>query len=47
MIEFYRRLKAGKGKATALRAAALAVRAEAGFSHPYYWGAFILTGNPK
>ena len=47
MVDFYTRLKNSEGKAAALRGAALAVKGQAGFSHPYYWGTFILAGNPE
>lgn len=49
MVEFYRRLlkPAGKAvsKAEALRQAQLAVRSMPQYRHPYYWGAFMLSGN--
>ncbi len=43
MAGFYRRLRAGESPATALRKAALEVRAK--FPHPFYWAPFIVTGN--
>ena len=46
MVNFYTALKAGKGKAAALREAALNLKKQ-GYSHPYYWGPFILAGNPN
>jgi CHAT domain-containing protein len=44
MVEFYRRLRTGAGRADALRAAQLQVRE----SHPdvFFWGAFICLGDP-
>ena len=45
MTAFYRHLRQGLGKAAALRAAQAEVRAE--HPDPYYWAAFILTGDPK
>jgi len=45
MIAFYRNLRKGMGNAAALRAAQAETRAE--HSDPYYWAAFVLTGDPK
>ena len=44
MVEFYRRLRSGVGRAEALRQAQLRVREE----HPevFWWGAFICLGDP-
>ncbi|MFO0577280.1 MAG: CHAT domain-containing protein [Polyangia bacterium] len=44
IIAFYRRLKAGTGRAQALHDAAVEIRTR--HRHPYYWASFILTGNP-
>jgi len=44
MVDFYTRL-AGQDKAGALRQAQQAVRAR--HPHPYYWAAFMLTGNAR
>jgi CHAT domain-containing protein len=44
MERFYTHLQAGMGKAEALRQAQLEVRAE--YPNPYYWAAFILSGDP-
>ena len=43
---FYRRMHEGTAPAAALRAAQLEVLRGSGLSHPYYWAAFTLTGNP-
>ncbi len=43
MERFYTHLRAGMGKAEALRQAQIDVRAE--YPHPYYWAAFVLTGD--
>jgi CHAT domain-containing protein len=43
MERFYEHLRAGMGKAQALQAAQNEVRAQ--YPHPYYWAAFILTGD--
>ncbi|MBL8552421.1 MAG: CHAT domain-containing protein, partial [Hyphomonadaceae bacterium] len=42
MADFYRRLRAGGTPAAVLRESALAMRAQAPYSHPYYWAPFIL-----
>lgn len=44
MLAFYRNLKAGAGKAAALRAAQNEIRAR--YPNPYYWAAFTLIGDP-
>lgn len=44
MTEFHTQLKQGKPKAEALREAQACTRAR--FPHPYYWAAFVLTGDP-
>jgi CHAT domain-containing protein len=45
MQEFYRHLKAGQAKAEALRQAQLATLAK--YPHPYFWGAYQLTGEGR
>ncbi|MGB7440687.1 MAG: CHAT domain-containing protein [Coleofasciculaceae cyanobacterium] len=46
MERFYIHLKAGMGKAEALRQAQIEVRqANSRYRHSYYWAAFILTGD--
>jgi CHAT domain-containing protein len=51
MGRFYRGLMAGEGKAGALRAAMLEQiakrRKQHGAAHPYFWGAFVLAGDPN
>lgn len=44
MCHFYRALQSGMTVAAAMRTAQLAVRDE--LAHPYYWAAFVVTGNP-
>jgi CHAT domain-containing protein len=44
MEQFYKHLREGMGKAQALQAAQRELRAE--YPHPYYWAAFVLTGDP-
>jgi CHAT domain-containing protein len=44
MGAFYRHLRAGASKAEALRRAQVETRAQ--YPHPYYWAAFVLTGDP-
>ena len=45
MVEFYRQLKSGKDKATALQQAQIKIMQEDEYSHPYYWAPFILVGD--
>jgi len=44
MVEFYRRLLKGQGRADALREAQLAMKAK--WHNPIFWGAFICQGDP-
>jgi CHAT domain-containing protein len=44
MVEFHRRLARGRPKADALREAALAVKADPRYAHPFYWAGFIVLG---
>jgi hypothetical protein len=44
MVNFYRRLLAGEGRAEALRSAKLELRSK--YPDPYCWGAFICQGDP-
>lgn len=50
MVGFYKRLKTGIPKLSALREASLSVmqtlKEKTGSTHPFYWGAFILVGDP-
>lgn len=43
MVDFYRRLMAGEGRAEALRQAQLAMKAK--YPDPFCWGAFICQGD--
>lgn len=45
MERFYIHLRAGKGKADALRQAQLDLRADETYGHPYYWAGFTLVGD--
>jgi CHAT domain-containing protein len=45
MVEFHREWLAGLDKAEALRRAALAVRSEERYRHPFYWAGFVLVGD--
>ena len=51
MVDFYRRLQAGEGKARALQNAQLAMMKERkekyGAAHPFFWGAFVCVGDPE
>jgi CHAT domain-containing protein len=44
MVSFFKHLKEGMSKAEALQAAQREMRAN--YPHPYYWAAFVLTGEP-
>jgi len=44
MIGFYKRLKAGEGRAEAFRHAQLEMLSDKTRSHPYYWASFIQSG---
>jgi CHAT domain-containing protein len=51
MVEFHRRLRAnarspaGRGAASALREAALKVKADSRYRHPFHWAGFIVIGD--
>ena len=45
MERFYRGLRAGRSKSAALAQAQRALIAEPSRGHPFYWAAFVLTGN--
>ncbi len=45
MVEFYKQLKAGKDKATALQQAQIKIMEKEEYSLPYYWAPFILVGD--
>ena len=47
MIEFHRGLRAGLGKAEALRRAELKLSRIPRYRHPFYWAAFVMIGNPN
>jgi hypothetical protein len=47
MVELYRGLAAGRGRAEALRRARARLAAQPRFAHPFYWAAFVLNGNPR
>jgi CHAT domain-containing protein len=46
MVAFHRNLRSGDAKDEALRRAMESVRNDRRSSHPYYWAAFYLTGDP-
>lgn len=46
MRGYYRRLKDGMGRSAALRDVQLVLEHSAGTHHPYYWAAFIPSGDP-
>jgi CHAT domain-containing protein/Tfp pilus assembly protein PilF len=45
MVDFYRKLSAGQGRAEALRNAQLAMLKIPALSHPFYWASFIPSGD--
>ncbi|HZF48127.1 MAG TPA: CHAT domain-containing tetratricopeptide repeat protein [Polyangiaceae bacterium] len=45
MVDFYRNLSAGQGRAEALRSAQLAMLQTPARSHPFYWASFIPSGD--
>lgn len=45
MVEFYRRLKAGQGRAQALQGAELLLLQDPRRRHPFYWAPFVLIGD--
>ena len=45
MLALHRHLRKGEPRAAALRNAALEVRSEARYRHPFYWAAFVLSGD--
>jgi CHAT domain-containing protein/Tfp pilus assembly protein PilF len=47
MLEFHRQLRRGKGKAQALRQAAMNLRKLEEYQHPFYWAGFVVVGNGR
>jgi CHAT domain-containing protein len=51
MAEFYAGVRGGRGKLAALRDAQLRMiqqrRAQTGAAHPWFWGGFVLLGDPQ
>jgi CHAT domain-containing protein/tetratricopeptide (TPR) repeat protein len=45
MTQYYQNLKAGQGRHAALKAAQLALLQSPNTQHPYYWAAFLPSGN--
>jgi len=45
MVDFYKELKAGKSRATALREVQLSLLKKDRYQHPFFWAAFILSGD--
>ena len=45
MLEFYRNLKSGKDKATALQQAQIKIMEDPDYSNPYFWAPFVLIGD--
>lgn len=45
MVDFYTRLKGGEGRSDALRQARLTMLKDSRRAHPYYWAAFIQSGD--
>jgi CHAT domain-containing protein len=46
MVAYYGRLLAGDGRSEALRAVQLQMLGSKGLNQPYYWAAFIVSGDP-
>lgn len=44
MVDYYIRLKAGEGRAEALRQVQLEMLKSQRFRHPYYWASFVVSG---
>ncbi|MBI4748438.1 MAG: CHAT domain-containing protein [Acidobacteria bacterium] len=44
MVDYYTRLKAGEGRAEALRQVQLEMLKSQRFRHPYYWASFVVSG---
>jgi CHAT domain-containing protein len=44
MLDYYQRLLKGDGRSEAIRGAPLAMLADFGRQHPYYWAGFIPIG---
>ena len=47
MVEYYQKIKAGKGRHEALREVQLEFLKSSKYNHPYYWASFIPSGNWK
>ncbi|UFP96547.1 CHAT domain-containing tetratricopeptide repeat protein [Gloeobacter morelensis] len=47
MVGYYRQLLAGRGRGEALRRVQLELLRGGRFSHPYWWAAFVATGDPR
>lgn len=47
MKDFYRELCLGRSKSTALRSAKLKMIGSKRLSHPFYWAAYVLSGDPS
>lgn len=45
MVGYYDRLMAGGGRAESLRQAALALKAQPQYQHPFFWASFIVSGD--
>jgi CHAT domain-containing protein len=45
MLHFYKLVKSGKDRATALQQAQINIMSKEEYSHPYYWAPFILVGD--
>ncbi len=45
MTDYYQRLKTKEGRSAAIRSAKLSMIESDAFSHPFYWAAFIPSGD--
>lgn len=44
MVEYYENLQKGQGRSEAMRQTQLNLLKSKKYSHPYYWGAFVPSG---
>ena len=47
MIRYYKRLQKGEGRAEAMRQVRLKMMKNPRWKHPYFWAAFIVSGDRR